>query len=385
MERPLLLPLMYGMILFPGFFHIFLLQNSLYDRYVIHILALFTLAVLGRFLKDRIHITAWGLLLIAASAWLCHAYGGLVSLAALSPVFVYAALPGRLIRIQLLALHFGAVYFAILSQPLSWRIGILLILLFMAAALAYLQQAITNKNTVQQMYDDLRRRYYELDESHRTLLLFSRQVEGAAQAEERTRISRELHDDLGHRLIRAKMMMEAALHVVPADPDKGMALLGQIRDQLSAGLDELRSTVRRLKPPSEATGIQALGMMLEEIGREHGIRTSLTVEGQPYPLYPSLEIIMYKNAREAITNALKHGRPGAVEIRLVYAEGEIRMSVSNDGAVPPPYWNNSRTAGLGVSGMRERCQVAGGRLEIEVEPCFTVTTRLPVTHQEKVL
>ncbi|GIP58627.1 sensor histidine kinase [Paenibacillus woosongensis] len=385
MKKPSLLPFLYGMILLPGFLHIFLLPNPPYDRYVIHMLALFALAVLGRFAKESIHLTAWCLMLIAYSVWLCYIYGGLASLSALAPVFVYSSMPGRFVRISLFGLHSGAIFFTMLSEPLFWRFGVLLFLSLLAGILAYLQLFKTKQDELQQKYDDLRRRHYELNETHGRLMLFSKQVEGAAQAEERTRISRELHDDLGHRLIRVKMMMEAALHVVPADPDKGMALLGQIRDQLSAGLDQLRATVRRLKPPSETTGIQALSLMLEEIGRENGIRTTLSVEGQPYPLYPSLEIILYKNAREALTNALKHGQPGAVEIRLAYGDDEVRMAVSNDGKVPPPRWNNSRTAGLGMSGMRERCQVAGGRLEVEVEPCFTVTTRLPVTHQGDIL
>ncbi|WP_019635377.1 sensor histidine kinase [Paenibacillus fonticola] len=385
MKKPSLLPFLYGMILLPGFFHIFLLQTPPYDRYVIHMLALFALAVLGRFAKASIHLTAWCLMLIAYSAWLCYIYGGLASLSALAPVFVYSSMPGRFVRISLFALHFGSLFFTMLSEPLISRFGVQLFLSLLAGILAYLQLFKAKQDELQQKYDDLRRRHYELNETHRRLMLFSKQVEGAAQAEERTRISRELHDDLGHRLIRAKMMMEAALHVVPADPDKGMALLGQIRDQLSAGLDQLRATVRRLKPPSETTGIQALSLMLEEIGRENGIRTTLSVEGQPYPLYPSLEIILYKNAREALTNALKHGQPGAVEIRLYYEEDEIRMAVSNDGTLPPPHWDIGRAAGLGMSGMRERCQVAGGRLEVEVEPCFTVTTRLPVTHQGEIL
>ncbi|MNJ41519.1 Oxygen sensor histidine kinase NreB [compost metagenome] len=385
MAKPMLLPFMYGIILIPGFFHIFLLQNSPYERYVIHILVLFTVAILGRFIRQNTYLSIWCLLLIASSAWLSYTYGGLVSLAALSPVFIYPSMPGRFVQVNMFALHLGTLYFAMKSEPLSWRFGILLFLVFMAAILAYLQHISAQKNELQQTYDDLRRRHYELHDANRRILLFSKQVEGAAQAEERTRISRELHDDLGHRLIRAKMMMEAALHVIPTDSDKGMSLLVQIRDQLSTGMDGLRATVRRLKPPSEVTGIQALRIMLEEIGRENGIRTALSVEGQPYPLYPSLEIILYKNARESLTNALKHGRPDAVEIKLSYSENEIRMAVSNNGILPLLHEDFDNVAGLGIAGMSERCQVAGGSLQVELEPCFTVTTRLPVARQGEVL
>src|SRR5690606_8256867 len=187
MKKPSLLPFLYGMILLPGFLHIFLLQNPPYDRYVIHMLVLFALAVLGRFAKASIHLTAWCLMLIAYSAWLCYIYGGLASLSALAPVFVYSSMPGRFVRISLFALHTGAIFFTMLSQPLFWRFGVLLFLTLLAGILAYLQLFKSKQDELQQKYDDLRRQHYELNETHRRLMLFSKQVEGAAQAEERTR------------------------------------------------------------------------------------------------------------------------------------------------------------------------------------------------------
>ncbi|MNE42337.1 Sensor histidine kinase DesK [compost metagenome] len=211
--------------------------------------------------------------------------------------------------------------------------------------------------------------------------MFAKQIEGAAQAEERNRISQQLHDDVGHRLIRSKMMMEAALQIFPNDQQKGMTMLQQIRDQLAAGLDEMRATVKRLKPVSNDSGIQSLRQMLEEVGRETGIRTELTIEGNPCLLYPSQEMVLYKNAREAVTNALKHSDPQTVTITFTYTQHEVRMSVSNDGDTPDH--NIELGSGQGITGMRERCSFAGGRLEISRTYPFTVTTILPITkHQE---
>lgn len=249
--------------------------------------------------------------------------------------------------------------------------------------LALLRNFATNKQSADTRYDDLRKKHYELDETRNRLLLFTKQVEGAAQAEERNRISRQLHDDVGHRLIRAKMMMEAALQIIPKDQDKGMTMLLQIRDQLTSGLDEMRAAVRRMKLPEEVSGIHALGRMLEEVGRETGLRTNLTVEGNPYALYPSQELILYKNAREAVTNALKHGHPESVNIVISYKDREVCMAVSNDGALPETM--PSETKGLGLTGMKERCALAGGQLDISLSPFFTITTRLPVVRHEEII
>ncbi|MNO26872.1 Sensor histidine kinase DesK [compost metagenome] len=92
-------------------------------------------------------------------------------------------------------------------------------------------------------------------------------------------------------------------------------------------------------------------------------------------------MVLYKNAREAVTNALKHGGPQTVAITFTYTEHEIKMSVSNDGDTPDH--NIEQGSGQGLTGMKERCSFAGGRLEINTAFPFTVTTILPITkHQE---
>lgn len=383
MPKRLMLTLTCGIVLIPCIIEIYSLTGHSYGLFVLHTLFLLALAVAGLFASREGPVAALAAVQILLAVWFFRTYGGLTGIAAISPVFLYFQLAGRQSRWSLFAFHLAALNFVLQGQPSSW-IAVCNIFIFMTAILMeLLGRAVRDKENAELHYDALRKKHYELDETRNRLILFTKQVEGAAQAEERNRISRQLHDDVGHRLIRAKMMMEAALQVIPADQEKGMAMLRQIRDQLTSGLDEMRSAVRRMKPSEAPAGIRSLGGMLEEVGRETGIRTGLNIEGNPYPLYPSQEIILYKNAREAITNALKHGHPGTVNILISYKEQEICMAVSNDGA--PPAAMPADNAGLGLAGMRERCNLAGGRLEITLEPMFTITTRLPVSRREEII
>lgn len=376
---------MYAIVLIPCFLHIYLLTEPQYGQYLYRILCLFALMVAGRFINHEIAAIVLSVAQIAYSAWFCHMYGDLTVIAAINPILNYSQLPNTSSRwgYVLFGFHVLAINFALEGQPMAWAAVCNLFLLTTALLLLLVRQAAMNKQSADDRYDDLRKKHYEMDETRNRLVLFTKQVEGAAQAEERSRISRQLHDDVGHRLVRTKMMMEAALQVMPKDQEKGTELLLQIRDQLSAGLDEMRATVRRMKPAEGASGIHSLSRMLEDVGRETGIKTALTIHGNPYPLYPSQELILYKNAREAITNALKHGHPKSVEVLISYREREICMSVSNDGILPE--YMPDQTSGLGLAGMRERCEVAAGKLEIALEPRFTVTTRLPVMVQEQIL
>lgn len=90
------------------------------------------------------------------------------------------------------------------------------LLLLITAALSWQgSRTASSRGQLEQVYDELRSKHYELQEAREQLLLFTKQLEGVAQAEERTRISRQLHDDIGHRMIRTKMMSEAALLTLP--------------------------------------------------------------------------------------------------------------------------------------------------------------------------
>lgn len=210
----------------------------------------------------------------------------------------------------------------------------------------------------------------------------------AAQAEERIRIARQLHDDIGHRLIRVKMMTEAAIHTLPAAPETGLQMMNQIRDQLSGSMDDMRAALKQINPTPQSEGAYALDRLLEEVGRDTGIATSYTVQGIPYPLYPSLQVVLYTNAREAITNALRHGQASSVWVEITYTEHEVRMETGNNGKLPEaePLSRLPGSSGMGMKGMSERCSMVGGTLELRLEPQFTVVTRLPVYRQpERVL
>ena len=83
---------------------------------------------------------------------------------------------------------------------------------------------------------------------------------------------------------------------------------------------------------------------------------------------------MYRNAQEAITNAVRHGQATEVSITLDYCTDEIRMTISNNGSEPS---EGSIRKGLGMLGMEERLRVIGGQLHIHYDPSFEIHTIIP--------
>ncbi|WP_274361598.1 sensor histidine kinase [Paenibacillus thermotolerans] len=231
------------------------------------------------------------------------------------------------------------------------------------------------------LFDEVRKKAYELEEAKQQAADFARKIENAAQLEERNRIAVELHDDLGHRLIRAKLMLEAAVNIHSAQPDKSFELMSAVKDQLQDSMETMRLTVRKWKPDRSAGHRQfSIHRLMEEAADRFGIEVTGDMRGMPYPLYPSAEVALFRNAQEAITNAIRHGGATTARITLEYLPDSVRMTVSNNGALPDQ--GKVDRLGLGITGMRERVSLLGGTAEIVVGDEFALVTTIPLPHNE---
>ncbi|WP_127540977.1 sensor histidine kinase [Paenibacillus illinoisensis] len=409
--------LQYGLILVPAVLYLLMQPLDQEDLYTLYIIIALGLAVCKDFARSR---TRYVLLILAEmlwSCWLIAVYGPFMLFLSLSILYVYMyRLEGTsrwlMLGAQLVATNIALHWqYAPPQELLPWfasvstepkfpfpeeiagrMVGNLIIVL--TAALSWQgSRMASSRGQLEQVYDELRSKHYELQDARAQLLLFTKQLEGVAQEEERTRISRQLHDDIGHRLIRTKMMSEAALLTLPLDTEQGTEMVRQIRDQLAASMDDMRATLHKLRSHSYVSEAYALDLLLEEVGRETGVKTSYEVRGSSRELYPSMQIVLYKNAKEALTNALRHGNASTITVEVEFGEREVCMSVSNNGlteaeqsarAQPQGTQSNRSTAadsgpsGMGHEGMRLRTESIGGRLEIRQAYPYTVTTRLPM-------
>lgn len=370
----------YMLMLIPSIAGLYLANISSYSVYVVHTLLLIGLAQL-RF--KRSGHTAGQLLLwgeIGYSGWLALTYGGLFYILPFSTLVSVYAERGRQGLVLIASALFILLNVSVLTLPASTRIAVCLAFAALAAVLHLLRTASSETSKAETYNDELRRKHYELEEARNRIADYAAKVEHLAQTEERNRIARDIHDELGHRLVRLKMMMDAACAVIPTRPEKGFELVVEVRDQLADSMDILRKTVRNMKP-GEAKRPYSLAALIEELGKTNGIELSFDTEGMPYPLYPSEEIVLYRNAQEAVTNAIRHGGADRFRIAIRYGPQQVTMTVANNGTVPA----SISSKGLGLSGMEERIKLLGGSLEIGLEPEFAVTTVIPRSHRAEPL
>ena len=193
-----------------------------------------------------------------------------------------------------------------------------------------------------------------------------------AQEEERKRIARELHDELGQTLAALSLGLETALQGIPEAMAAARAQLVHVRDLTMATLGQVHAWIQDLRPS-----------VLDDLGLVPAIRSwaesrlgrlgvEVEVEAECKERLPAeLETALYRIIQEAISNIAKHARARHVTIRL-YAGGEsIIAEVDDDGVGFDPQeflTPGESMRGLGLMGMRERVTLVGGRLAVSSLP-----------------
>jgi two-component system NarL family sensor kinase len=200
-----------------------------------------------------------------------------------------------------------------------------------------------------------------------TELQASRQRIVAAQAEERRRLRRELHDGLGPTLTGIAFTADAAANLIDSDAQQATELLTALRRDTRTALADVRRIVDDLRPPSldELGLVGALRQRAEQLSwRADGtaVRVSLDVPGQVPPLPAAVEVATYRIATEALTNVVRHSRATSASVRL-HCDGRLEVSVSDDG---PP--DGAWTAGVGLQAMRDRAVELGGSFRAGPSP-----------------
>ncbi len=186
----------------------------------------------------------------------------------------------------------------------------------------------------------------------------------AAALRERERLARDIHDVLAHTLSGLVVTLEGArlqLSRPGSDPD-AVTSVDRALHLARNGLDEARRAVGTLRGDG-LPRVEQLGVLTDGFARQTGVPCSLQVLGSPRPLDPEQQVALYRTAQEALTNVRKHARPDEVTVTLAYRDAEVGLTIEDRARVTqaPPALAASGS-GYGLTGMRERAELLGGRL-----------------------
>jgi len=201
--------------------------------------------------------------------------------------------------------------------------------------------------------------------SRKKLAILNAKIEEIATLQERNRIAREIHDSLGHSLTIFNLHLEAALKLLPSDPQEATELLKEAKQVGKTALTEVRESVATLRSnPLEGKSLEAaIASLIEDLKRSTGIVPQCKINILKR-VSDDLKITVYRILQEAITNICRYSEATEVIIKIE-VNTDLKLIVYDNGI---GFILDENTTGFGLQGMQERTRALGGSCKIITAP-----------------
>jgi signal transduction histidine kinase len=198
-----------------------------------------------------------------------------------------------------------------------------------------------------------------------------------SQEEERQRIARELHDDLGQRL--------ALLNVDVEQMADELQIPRTQLEHLSSQVEEIALNLSHLSHDLHPSRLRTLGLvesvrvLCDEISEQRRVTVRFSADELPGPVDPAVALCLYRITQEALRNVAKHSQAGHASVHLSCEGNDVQLQIADSGAGFDPFAVGQ--AGLGLVSMRERVSILKGHIAVDASPgCGTrISVRVPLT------
>lgn len=253
----------------------------------------------------------------------------------------------------------------------------------LAAILGYLVYTLVNSSfsKIQRLTEEnesLKNKNTILSNKLNKDLQFHKQFKYMSRLEERNKIAQEIHDKIGHTLSGGIMQLEAAKLLLDIDIPKSKSMIQSTINVLREGLDNIRITLKNIKPPSEQLGINKLKLLIEEFSFNSGIKSNFLYNGNINRITPRQWRLIYDNINEALTNTMKYSKASKVNVNIEIHNKIIKLEVKDDGI-----GCNTVIKGLGIAGMEDRVGNEGGQVIVDGAQGFSVISIIPLDQVRK--
>jgi len=188
-----------------------------------------------------------------------------------------------------------------------------------------------------------------------------------AQEDERHRISRDLHDEIGQRMTALLLQLRALKEIVKKDQKVDLEEINSASRNLEIIIKHLRQIFFQLYPPSlsKVSLPKVLEALCTSVEEANGIKIDLSCQEEIPELLENQESTIYRFVQEGLNNVVKHARATSVWVNLDYSDGDINISIEDDGV---GFKAEEITEGVGFRGIRERFVILNGCFEVDSAP-----------------
>ncbi|MFC3885040.1 sensor histidine kinase [Bacillus songklensis] len=194
-----------------------------------------------------------------------------------------------------------------------------------------------------------------IEEQNHTLVQHAKQIEKLTLVEERNRMSRELHDTLGHSFISYIIGLDAVMYLVDSNPELAKKKLEELRMLTTKNLEEIRSTIHEIGDQTDIQLADSFAAIIHEFGHHTNTKVTFNISGEEYFLTHQVRITLLRCLQESLTNAKRHGNAAEVLVCLVFLEGEVQLKIQDGGI-----GTENIQYGFGLKTMKERIESLNG-------------------------
>lgn len=260
--------------------------------------------------------------------------------------------------LYLLSIVVIAIYYLRLNFDI-YKIFSFIIVFIFSVTLGYALRQNKKIKIMENKIDELILDKKELINEHRNKDIL---LEEIYTNKERNRISRDIHDSVGHRLSAIIIQLSAIEKIAKIDGDKAAELSGNLRNYATEALNDIRRVLRRIKPQN--VDKDELITLIQEIINQNSKLTGLDIKfkfsSKRYSIPNNIEEVFLNAVREFISNSIKHGKASLIYINLFYKEDEIILSMRDNGI-----GSEKIVKGIGLTALEERIKENKGSLTIE--------------------
>ncbi|MBS4537914.1 sensor histidine kinase [Clostridium sp. D2Q-11] len=213
--------------------------------------------------------------------------------------------------------------------------------------------------------------YKELLKAHKKLKEYTEEVERLSKTEERNRIARDIHDDLGHNMTALIMKLEMTEHILEEDIEEAKNLLYSSKEMARKGLRDIRNVVETLRRV-DINNLKEIDNLIKEFSDHTNVKIYSQIDCSKIALTEEIEETLYKLIKESLTNSVRHGLASEINIEIKCTDKGIGFNIKDNGIGAVQI-----KKGYGIRGMKERIEKLEGEISFKSNDGFEIKGFIP--------
>ncbi|WBW99815.1 sensor histidine kinase [Oceanirhabdus sp. W0125-5] len=250
--------------------------------------------------------------------------------------------------------------FVINNASISEIISSVSALIILIVSSTYIKEENNRKINAENLYDKLRISEEKLKKANKDLEAYANSIEELTLLRERNRISREIHDSVGHNLSTIMIQLGAVEKIAKQDGEVAAGIASNLREYAKNSLQEVRDAVRQLKPEEyeKYAGILAVEELIKNFTKLTGVDVRLGFTKEKWTLNTDQSFVIYRVVQEFLSNSLRHGQANRVNIFMTFNKDNLIITMKDNGD-----GTDKVIKGVGLTSIYERVNELGGRVQ----------------------